>query len=855
MKSSYNMDMSNCNYAMMKKILSLLMILPMLFGVACTDDDVIIEPGDEQPEELPVNDVVNTTIDQTFAVIGSVANFDETGACLLNRLRGQQYILPATGFSLSDDVELVLMDNETLVNLEKEDIVGLRKAFDRGVTICLQKPHALAAAFMYMTMNGALEEAFKEENQTRLSATRADAGDGDADAAFFPYDMVCMKLGQEVIKLLDVYDSKEQSLTITDDESKETHNVTVTPREPTAYEYGIYAEDIAEWINETAVAKTRGSDIATRADETDNPIQNTTVVPCYIDPAAVFESHKGITIDADKREALKPRYTSGKVRIWTTVAYNFDKDEDYYHVIIEEEFNAKTDIYTKEMKLNKKWKATGFTFGGQDVYIRWTNGGGRLNLPLKDEWNRQPNNEGAITSKEEINGWSIGSSVSVGMAGPMVDFSASNTFSTGVTTTHKEVNHALNTNYNMGDYKDWTSWMYNIDGPKTDGGKVIEPAPGSPSIALCTSRQAWNWLVSDTKGAIKDDYIPLEFMEQIDFKAKYRIYASGSTPISGTVIINKDRGIKNVQLPVPARFSKSYSVVCSNILSDNWEKIEKQFNKSKAYNDLSMQYCAANELLLDDYMKTRWDKALSELKNMKLEMPDMNDESLAVKMMDNSGEQIGTTLYVNKHGVYTAQIGSYYMDDGTVFPNNVTFTEEQKEHCLGVVCILRDEETNFLTGPGNVGYVVALHDANDKPCAWGDCDNKRAQQMLRMLFAPGYLGSGYLQNENIKLYKFSSPAADYAMNYANTLPSKQGQWFMPTAKEMLRAIEKIPASAFEKAGGEAFDVNKKYATCSILFEEPYRGIYLEHTGNGWKENSDIELLKQEEFYVRPFLSF
>ena len=70
---------------------------------------------------------------------------------------------------------------------------------------------------------------------------------------------------------------------------------------------------IAEWINETAGTKTRQSDIATRANETDCPIQNTTIVPCYIDPAAVFEKHKGITIDADKRETLKPRYTSGKV--------------------------------------------------------------------------------------------------------------------------------------------------------------------------------------------------------------------------------------------------------------------------------------------------------------------------------------------------------------------------------------------------------------------------------------------------------------------------------------------------------------------------------------------------------------
>lgn len=842
---------------MMKKILSLSMMLSMLFLGACTDDDAIFDPEVEQPEELPVDDVVKTTIDQTFAVIGSTANFDEAGASLLNRLKGQRYELPATGFSLSNDVELVLMDNETLVNLEEEDITELRYAFDRGAVICLQKPHALATAFLYMAMNGALEGAFKpEETQAKLSSTRAEAGDGDDVSAFFPYEMVCMKQGQEVIKLLDVYDGKEQNLTVTNGESKETHDIIVTPREPTAYEYGLYAEDIAQWINQTAGTKTRRGGIVTRADETDSPIQSVTVVPCYVDPVAIFKS-RGITVDEDKRDALAPRYTSAKVRLWTTVAYNFDTDEDYYHIIMEQEFNAGTDIYTKNMQLNKDWYATGFTFGGQDVCVRWMNGGSNLNLPLKDEWNRQPNNEGTITSTEEI-GWNIKSKFSKGVISSLYDALTPIIVQTGVTMPHKEVSYALNTNYRCGSYQDWTSWEYNIDGPKVDKGKVIEPAPGSPSIALSTCRQAWNWLVPDTKKTIKDDYIPLEFMALIGFKARYCIY-SRSKVLSGMMLINKDYGYKNIQLPVPARYSKNYSVVCSNILSGNWEKIEKQFNKSKAYSDLAVQYCAANEQRLDDNMKDRWNIAIAELKNMKLKLPDMGDEVLTVKVMDNSGKQIGTTLYVNKHGVYTAQVGSYYLDDGTVLPNDVELTDEQKKHCLGIVCILRDEESTRLSGPGNVGYVVALHDANDKPCAWGACDNDDAQLMFRMLFAPGFLGSGYHQNYyGFKYsYEFSSPAADYAMNYANTLPSKQGAWFMPTVEEMRRAMKVIPASVFEKAGGEAFDVNKKYATSSMNFVDGdfLRGEYLEHDGNGWVKNSDIELLKQEVFYVRPFMDF
>lgn len=121
---------------------------------------------------------------------------------------------------------------------------------------------------------------------------------------------------------------KEQNLTLTEDGSKETFDIVVTPHEPTAYEYGIYAEEIAEWINETTGTKTRQNDIATQADETDSPIQNITIVPCYIDPVAVFEKHKGITIDADKRRnteaALHFRESGISGYFWLVISRLFD---------------------------------------------------------------------------------------------------------------------------------------------------------------------------------------------------------------------------------------------------------------------------------------------------------------------------------------------------------------------------------------------------------------------------------------------------------------------------------------------------------------------------------------------------
>ena len=106
-------------------------------------------------------------------------------------------------------------------------------------------------------------------------------------------------------------------------------------------------------------------------------------------------------------------YTEAYVRFWTTTLFNFENKQDYYHVVMEQEFDAsqnglyKGQIYSKKYDLEFREKFAGFTYAGPDVYVRWCD----TKHPLKDEWNQQPQNEGNISTSEQVSGWSLNADI------------------------------------------------------------------------------------------------------------------------------------------------------------------------------------------------------------------------------------------------------------------------------------------------------------------------------------------------------------------------------------------------------------------------------------------------------------
>ena len=71
-----------------------------------------------------------------------------------------------------------------------------------------------------------------------------------------------------------------------------------------------------------------------------------------------------------------------------------------------------------------------------------------------------------------------------------------------------------------------------------------------------------------------------------------------------------------IELPVPNRFTKNYSVVADNYQDDKeMELIQTFLNSVREYKDISKGYCAPEEKILDRQMEERWNKMLKTLES------------------------------------------------------------------------------------------------------------------------------------------------------------------------------------------------------------------------------------------------
>ena len=114
-------------------------------------------------------------------------------------------------------------------------------------------------------------------------------------------------------------------------------------------------------------------------------------------------------------------------------------------------------------------------------------------------------------------------------------------------------------------------------------------------------------------------------------------------------------------------------------------------------------------------MWERWNAVKNELANNLPAMPALTEE-IEINLTSSNGN-IGLPLRIGPNGMSVCKVGSYYMNDGSFLDPATELTPEQKENCVGVVCFLSDSEQQQ---KGINGYAMALHDANGKPCNWGD---------------------------------------------------------------------------------------------------------------------------------------
>ncbi len=829
------------------KVFSLLLAGMMAFGLAACEDDEIPSTADyEEIVAPPTEDIIKNTVEKPYAVLGE--DFDELTTHVLNRMTGKRYNYAPGDSYIADDVEVVFLDYNALTDLSEHMVYEIKEVFDRGGAIYLHKPNALALLFFHLTMYGQLDdfmEWLKEQMTNGAPSTRATQEGKPLERESYIMrrdsylDVKDLYNGQEIsTQVVNVEEHEDGSSTTT------TVTSTFTPDEPSAYEYGLFAERVAKWLNQDNPAATRASGMQ----DLEQRKSSTTLVPCRLEREG---DNKVMTCMAE-------------INAWVSTLYNFNKKQDYYHIVVEEIYPSDAfynEVYYKRRKKGSDYAlvCAGYTYGGVAVQPQWNN----PKHTLVKMWNPQPSGFIWESGTQSVSGWTTDQWVG-NTNGVVEPVSPEYRFGILAYNTKDEILPTY-----IASEKQWAidfqhKFEFKYEKNATDGGDAISnlkltgiPETSSPTRSSCTTRQSWNWLVGNTGPDIKDPFM-------LDLKCIF--YANGTRAITSGSHNSRTRkevynGIVSIALPIPYRFTKDYqlSTNCDKSSSE-WESVEKFIKTSPTYRAIAKnKYCAPSEQELDKVMWERWNAVKNELANNLPAMPALTEE-IEINLTSSNGN-IGLPLRIGPNGMSVCKVGSYYMNDGSFLDPATELTPEQKENCVGVVCFLSDSEQQQ---KGINGYAMALHDANGKPCNWGDVSIFKSR---RPVGRSGYENTQFIRQmikENGRTVNEQEfPALYYATNYSVPLPPGAKGWFLPIEHELHDVAHYMDKECFEKVGGEFFHKEHRYTSSNVVLgynietgKYPIEVGYMHWQGpldtywRTWVEEPD-----KHEYHVRPFIAF
>ena len=624
-----------------------LIIASLFVGMSftsCHDDDPEINYAgdvDVAPIEFPTEDVISNTYSGNYAIVGT-GDYDEATRYVLNRLTGTRYSYSPTGDYVADDVRLVFLNNESLLNLERPMVEQMKKVVDNGGYIYVHKPNSLALAFLAIAIYGDIDEAMNDLKQgMQKSRSRAESDEP------MTYDSFIMGPNNRQLCLMDIYDGKATTIEVTNPETGDVSTEEYLPQMPDPYEYGRFAENIMEWLNENT--EPTGKSIFSRAsgEVLDNASDMKVIVPCNVYSRAV---HK-------KESKTYDKSFDASLRVWISNLYNFDKDEDYYHVVLEETFDG-SQCYAGQWwsvkidKVGHRSKYAGFPYTSLYVKPSFQNTSGR-NGTLKDAWNPQPENEGVTSTVENVSGWSINSQV--GYSGGFAAlFSGDYKNEQTVTTIDKSITPRLRDGSSQNFYWDYklTDELYY----KKKSGDVFyltncnlhEPSKNSLTINTCRTRQSWNWLVSGTKDRGNDPFT-------LSLDVKFMVLeASALKSFSSTLplLANKNNQTFTIDLPVPNRIRMAYSMSCENAVLSEWAALKEEIisHDRENFAKLNSTRCAPTEQLVDQRTADLWNKTIEGVARRISTFNHLEKDKYVIVLKNNNGKIIGKKLIVTATG-------------------------------------------------------------------------------------------------------------------------------------------------------------------------------------------------------------
>lgn len=393
-----------------------------LFLACCKEEKPVEIHMPDTEAELPTEDALSIQVNHEACVMGT--QWDEVGRALCNRLQSPR--------SAVDDKTRIVLIGADVLQPSPEQLADLRKVCDAGGAIGICEPSF-----------GAVEDLLKA-----LDIPNTRIKDGDDDNGHFA-DMFLFNGHGDVCELNDIHDTDALPTAGIDSAGNETYGKDRPGSEAlTAYTYGLYADALAEWLNEYAVP-------------------NTCKLPRNIRLAGVdlkevshaqtqrFVYSPSFSRADDPNATKKAEGRSGVYQITYTIYafYSFEKHADYY-VVHQEVIGNNAPMFIGNWKQGKS-KCYGFYLGCIDNTHKICDDGYPLGLDRAELHDPTPLTSTGSTSV--TSGYSIdfGGSLGLSTSGPNAGFSAGGSISESYTTSLPDVN-VINQALTDGCNANWT---------------------------------------------------------------------------------------------------------------------------------------------------------------------------------------------------------------------------------------------------------------------------------------------------------------------------------------------------------------------------------------------------------------
>lgn len=581
---------------------------------ACKDDPEIV-PGEDPDTEtdgtvtMPTEDVVTTSINYPAAILES--GYDEVSERVIARMTSQSTAVTA-------DTKIILMNGKDDFTITPEIWNTLKEVFDRDGIIMITNPDEATRRW--------LEKSLQFNN-----TSRDPDGDGIPDwdgnpAGESAYDIYAFTSSGDRLTLDDVYnpaphDHEIVSVDSLGNVSTETiHHDGDTA--PTQYQYGQFAESVAQWANlvldtnaRAAMVSRASSRAGGNAEEYFCNGEFTTDV--FTITLKHYDVHNG-NLNDNTTVSIPLPFT---IKCFASAAYNFNDGSDYYYVELTEEING-ADIWKGITKHHPwwfdGWSQAGYAIEQIDIAPKLTaNDAGSLNTPQLLKYS--PENSVGSKTITTTTGWNIGGGASLGMSksdkwglsgGGSFSFNHVNTTAVARTVRDMDVKYASSLSSPEPKWE-YTIPRFSLSGARVGGLSDVSDYHTGKKHMTISQVVVWNEKVNPAR---EQQHI-LNLDLTIHSYIKYKHYGNSSVT-SG----KKQTETRKVALPEPGRHKYNYSVVPVKI-HDNaeWIQIMTILNDVESYRTLKDFWkCsprADNVNIADNAARQYYEEHYNELQN------------------------------------------------------------------------------------------------------------------------------------------------------------------------------------------------------------------------------------------------